>query len=69
MGMSYRDRAEAAEGRGDWCRAAMWWYYAAQAVTGNPRNLRTYYNHREDAAKAKTLPSRHVHMEISGESN
>jgi hypothetical protein len=50
---SYRVRAEDAEGRGDWVRAAMWWYYAAQEVIGNPRNLRTYFNQREDAAKAK----------------
>jgi hypothetical protein len=42
--------AEDAEARGDWREAKRCWYYAAQNVNGNPRNLRTYYCEREDAA-------------------
>ena len=56
--VDFTRRAEAAESRGDFARAGMWWNYAAQAVAGNPRNLRTVYHQREDAAKEKAREHR-----------
>ena len=46
-------KAEAAEANEDWNEAKRCWYYAAQALNGNPHGLRTYYGEREDAAEAK----------------
>ncbi len=54
---SHVAKAEAYEAAGDWQRAAMHWYYAADKLTGNPHGLRTEYNRREDAAKAKARES------------
>jgi len=43
--------AEAAEARNDWAEAKRCWYYAAQALIGNPYELRTEYGRREDIAE------------------
>lgn len=59
-------RAEAAEARQDWDRAAMWWYYAARTPqaavivsrTGCWPSAATIYNQREDAAKEKARRQR-----------
>ena len=43
-------KAEEAERIHDWDESKRCWYYAAQALNGNPHELRTYYGQREDAA-------------------
>lgn len=53
---TYEARAIAAEARGDYDRAAMWWNYAAQAAHNRPgREAKTHCFEREDAAKARAL--------------
>jgi hypothetical protein len=51
--IDYAERADAHERVNDFDHAAEDWFRAATALRGNPRNLRSYYHEREDAAKAK----------------
>lgn len=63
----YVARAEAAEARGDFDRAAMWWNYAAHRTDAARvlidrkapfRSLATIYCQREDACKEKARQAR-----------
>jgi len=55
--VNWAAKAEAAEASADWDEAKRCWYYAAQALNGNPHGLRTYYGEREDAAEARRRES------------
>ena len=47
-------KADAAEVRQDWDHAAEYWFRASTSLHGNPRDLRTHWQQREDVAKARS---------------